>query len=119
MSIGSNSILLDPLQVGRAGPGNHNITYGPNGEKPALHSNSSSFKNAYQADREHMPPLKKREINSEFVAELGNTLLNRADNRDERSRKVASDTRGRRPIEVVQIVLGRVYQVSWLLLREA
>lgn len=117
MSIGKNSILLDPLQVGYAGLGHHNITYGPNGDKPAMHSDSRPFERAYQADREHMPLLKARTINSEFVAELESTLLNRADNRDEVSQKIAKDARGRRPIEVVQIILGRVYQVSWLLLR--
>ena len=117
-SIGSNSILLDPLQVGRTTAGRHNITYGPNGENPALHSDSRKFERSYRANKEGMPQLKIREINSQFVEELGANLISRARKR-QGAEAVAKEVRGRRPIEVVQTVLGRVYQVSWLLLREA
>ena len=115
-TIGKNSILLDPRQVGRAGSGHHNITYGPAGEKPALHSDSRAFDQAYRADREYMPQLRAQIINTEFIEELGSELLGRARNRDGAGR-IFEEIRDRRPIEVVQILLGRVYQVSWLLLR--
>ena len=117
-TIGSQSILLDPLQVGRAPPGRHNITYGPNGEKPALHSDSRDFEKAYRADKDGMPQLKIREIDSHFIEELGADLISRAHKR-EGAEAVTREVRGRSPIEVVQTLLGRVYQVSWLLLREA
>lgn len=117
-TIGANSILLDPLQVGPAGPGHHNITYGPAGENPALHSETRRFLRAYHADREGMPELKHREVTREYVDELGKQLLDRASN-EPRAHTLLGDIRGRRPIEVAQIVLGRVYQVTWLLLREA
>ena len=116
-TIGSNSVLLDPRHVGPAGPGNHNITYGPSGESPALHSESRRFQRSYRADREGIPPLKTRRIDIDFIEELKADLIHRAHNRIGASR-VVEEIDGRRPVDTVQIILGRVYEVSWLLLRE-
>lgn len=117
-TIGANSILLDPLQVGRASPGCHNITYGLSGEKPALHSESRNFGRSYRATRQSMPPLKNRKIDDSFIKELSIELMGRASNR-QGGAQVIREMRGRRPFEVAQVLLGRVYQVSWLLLGEA
>lgn len=116
-SIGANSLLLDPLQVGRVVGGKHNITYGPNGEVPTLHSNPQRFEKVYRAGIDGLPPLKTREITVEYIAELGSDLLHRISNLPGRQADVA-ELRARKPIEVAQVVLGRIYQVTWLLLRD-
>ena len=115
-SIGKTSLLLDPLQVGGVAGGTHNITYGPGGENPALHSDTRRFEKVYRANLESMPPLKSRDITVEYVAELSEELLGRVQN-TQGHEIMFSEIRGRRPIEVAQIVLGRIFQVSWLLLR--
>ncbi len=117
-TIGANSLLLDPVQVGPAGLGRHNITYGPAGEIPALHSDTRTFERAYRADKERMPPLKRQEINPRYVEELSEELLQKTPNRGA-ARPILRETHGKRPIEVAQQLLGRLYQVSWILIRDA
>ena len=65
-----------------------------------------------------MPPLKNRKIDDSFIKELSIELMGRASNR-QGGAQVIREMRGRRPFEVAQVLLGRVYQVSWLLLGEA
>lgn len=116
-TIGANSVLLDPLQVGPAGTGHHNITYGPSGQNAALHSEPRRFERAYRANRQGMPQLKVREVTPEYVEALSVELVARASNRVEAG-SLVQQAHGRRPVEIAQLVLGRVYQVSWFLLRE-
>jgi len=115
-TIGAHSLLLDPLLVGHVIGGKHNITYSPSGGNATLHSDPQRFERVFRANIEGFPELKSREITTEYVAELGEDLLDRLSNFPGHHKEFI-ELRKRKPIEVAQVVLGRVYQVTWLLLR--
>jgi hypothetical protein len=115
-SIGANSILLDPVDVGDIDDDNrHNITYNPSGETPTLHSEPIHFRRSFSGGKEDAPELRRVTINSEYIRQLSDELLHRA----QRSRfaKFLTPTIQRdRPVKQAQILLAHVFQVSWLLL---
>lgn len=115
-SIGTNAILLDPLDVGPiAGNQHHNITYDELGGSPTLHSEPRLFKKTFGGGRENAPELKRQHITNGYIDELGEELVHLT--RDSKFRgRVTEEIEHSRPIERVQILLGRVYQVTWLLL---
>lgn len=115
-SIASNAILLDPADVGDIFDiERHNITYGPDGTNPTLHSEFRRFKNSYSGGAENKPFLKQRVLNEEYIEELSEDLVVRT--RESRfQRSLTSAVERSKPIERVQYLLGRVYQVTWVLL---
>jgi len=116
MSIGAGAVFLDPSDVGKiTDTKRHNITYDGLGQDPTLHSEPLRFKNAYRADKEHGPRLKVQPVTEEYVAELSRDLMN-ITSRQRMGREIANEVQTARPIERVQVLLGRVYQVTWLLL---
>lgn len=63
-SIASNSILLDPLDVGDIlDDDRHNITYNLLGLNPTLHSETRPFKDSYFGGEEKRPELRTSNIN--------------------------------------------------------
>ena len=115
-SIAASSILLDPLDVGDVvGEERHNITYDALGQNPTLHSEPRRFKRAFGGGREQAPELKHQTITAVYVHELSDELVRRT--RDSKFRRsLTLELEWSRPIERAQILLGRVYQVTWLLL---
>lgn len=114
--IASKSILLDPIDVGQiSDTDRHNITYGPMGSNPTLHSETRRFERHYSGGKENSPKLRESRLNLDYIEELSSELLNRT--RNSRFRVALTPALERaRPIEQVQVLLGRVYQVTWLLL---
>jgi hypothetical protein len=115
-SIATNSVLLDPLDVGDiADDERHNITYDALGQNPTLHSEPRRFKRTFGGGRENPPELKRQPITREYVQGLSDELMRRtADSKFRRA--VTDEIAEARPIERAQIILGRVYQVTWFLI---
>lgn len=115
-SIGLNVLLLDPLQVGRINDADrHNITYNPLGGNATLHSEPRRFEKTYGGGKENPPPLKSQRVTAEYVAALRDELL--AETKRLKIRPTeAAEVEKRKPVEQVQLLLGRFYQVTWLLL---
>ena len=115
-SIAGNSILLDPLDVGQIHDADrHNITYNPAGLNPTLHSETRRFKRHYSGGKEDGPELRETTIDLGYIEELSYELMART--RDSRFRSAITPALERiKPVEQAQVLLGRVYQVTWLLL---
>jgi hypothetical protein len=115
-SIAANAILLNPLDVGDIDDNErHNITYNVLGQNPTLHSDPRQFIRAFGGGKENAPKLNRQHITQDYVHELSHELIRRT--RDSKFKQsVTSELERARPIERVQILLGRVYQVTWLLL---
>ncbi len=114
--IGKNSIFLDPLDVGEiADKEHHNITYDQLGNNPTRHSEPRRFKRVFGGGDENAPDLKVQPITPAYVQNLSEELVRRTRDLKFRSSLTAEINRAP-PIEQVQILLGRVYQVTWLLL---
>ena len=115
-SIGDNAILLDPLQVELIyDDERHNITYAPDGSSPTFHSEPRRFEKGYSGGKEGVPEFRRRTINKEYIGELSEELLSRTVE-SKYARFVTREIEAYRPIERIQYLLGRVYQVSWVLL---
>jgi len=115
-SVAANSILLDPMDVGRIGDADrHNVTYAPGGIDPTLHSEPRKFQRSFSGGEEHAPELKQNVLDENYIVELSNSLISRTlDSRFQA--EISPRFRRERPIEQAQYLLGRVYQVTWLLL---
>ena len=116
LSIAANAILLNPLDVGDIDDNKrHNITYNALGENPTLHSEPRHFIRAYGGGQENAPQLNRQPITLEYVQALSHELVRRT--RDSKFRRFfTQELEHARPIEQVQFLLGRAYQVTWLLL---
>lgn len=115
-SIGPNAILLDPLDIGDITDNDrHNITYDALGQNPTLHSEPHRFKRAYGGGKENAPQLKQQSITLEYVQSLSDELVRRTKDSKFRNSVTKELERGS-SIERAQVLLGRVYQVTWLLL---
>ena len=115
-SITTNSVLLDPLDVGDITDSeHHNITYDALGKNPSFHSEPRRFEKAFGGGTENAPELKRQPITQEYVKALSDELVQRTfDSKFRRS--ITQEVEHARPIERAQILLGRVFQVTWLLL---
>lgn len=115
-TIGANSVMLDPTDVGTITDDDiHNITYKPNGSDGTIHSEPRRFVQGFEATGEKKPRLKKTQITTEFLEQMSEDLLARTI--DSKYRKsVTLAVRRMKPVEQTQYLLGRVYQVTWLLL---
>jgi len=115
-SVATNAILLDPFDVRDITDNErHNITYDALGQNPTLHSDPRRFKKAFGGGEENAPELKRQPITIEYVHALSQELVRRT--RDSKFRQsLTAEVERARPIERAQILLGRVYQVTWLLL---
>ena len=115
-SICMNALLLDPQDVGGiADADRHNITYKPSGLDPTLHSEARKFKNSFTGSGENAPELKSSVINKEYIESLSEELMSRT-RQSKFKAAVTKELERAKPIERAQILLGRVYQVTWLLL---
>jgi hypothetical protein len=109
-------VLLDPLEVGEiADDDHHNITYDALGHNPTLHSEPRRFRHTFGGGRDNAPELKTQPITREYVHQLSEELVRRTAVSKFR-RSITAEVEQARPIERVQIILGRVYQVTWFLL---
>jgi len=115
-SIASNAILLDPLDIGDIFDNKrHNITYDALGQNPTLHSEPRQFQRAYGGGKENAPELRRQPITAAYVQSLSDELVRRT--RDSKFRaSVTKELERGTPVERAQVLLGRVYQVTWLLL---
>jgi hypothetical protein len=115
-SIATNAVLLNPLDVGEITDNKrHNITYDALGQTPTLHSDPRRFKKAFGGGKENAPELKRQRITHNYVEVLSEELVRRTRNSRFR-RSITAELERARPIEQAQLLLGRVYQVTWLLL---
>lgn len=116
VSIAGSAILLDPLDVGTISDHDrHNITYGPGGANPTLHSDLRRFKNSYTGDRERAPFLKQNTLDAHYITDLSEELLMRT-RKSRFAKEITPDLERIRPVERAQYLLGKVFQVTWLLL---
>lgn len=115
-SVAPNTIWLDPLDVGKINDNlRHNITYGPHAQNPTLHSDPRKFKRSYGGGEEDVPEFRRQLITEDYVQGLAEELLQRTIDSKFRG-FVPKDLWRRHPVEQVQFLLGRIYQVSWILL---
>ena len=115
--IGDKSLILDPLDVGQlADSDRHNVTYSPQGLNAKIHSDVRSFSGHFSGGRERSPEYRRRPITIEYVRELADTLVERTANSDATS-QFLSEVKNRNYLQQVQYLLGRVYSVSWILLK--
>lgn len=114
--ITASAIRLDPLDVGQITDNErHNVTYDAVGQNPTLHSEPRQFKRAFGGGSKDAPPLKEQRITEDYIEELAGDLIDRT-RASKFAPSVTMEIETARPVEQVQILLGRVYQVSWLLL---
>jgi len=114
--IAANSLLLDPVQVGDIlDHDRHNITYGPGGLLPTLHSEPRRFQKAYRASKEEPLPIKRQDVTPEYFVELSVELVTRT-LESKFKESVTSRVERMRPIQRTQFLLGRVYNVTWVLI---
>lgn len=115
-SVAANAVLLDPLDVGEiTDEKRHNVTYDALGQNPTLHSEPRLFRHSYSGGEEHAPELRRQPITQDYIHELSTELVRRTkDSKFHRS--LTKELERSRPIEQAQFLLGRVYQVTWLLL---
>lgn len=114
-TIGNSVVLLDPMDVGEIHDNEkHNITYCSNGYA-VLHSEPRRFEESHST-RERLSTLKRGKISDDYIRELSEEL-NRRTAESRFATLMPEGLKVRRPIEQVQIILGRIYEVSWILLK--
>ena len=115
-AVAQNSVLINPSDVGRISDSDHhNVTYDKLGNNPTLHSEPRRFQRTYSGGKEDGPPLHEREISEEYIEQFAAELRDRADDTGI-DRMAMKAIRAVQPTEQIQVILGRVYQVTWLLL---
>lgn len=115
-TITSSAILLDPLDIGDiADHEHHNITYDVLGNNPTLHSEPRRFLKAYSGGSQDAPELRRQPITAAYVQSLSDELVRRTRDSKFKGAVTRQLERGS-PIERAQVLLGKVYQVTWLLL---
>lgn len=115
-SIAANSALLVPTDVGYISDDErHNITFDSAGINSTLHSVPRPFQGVFTGTGEGAPELRSVDMSEGYIEELADILMLRASNRTG-DRTILREIRSSRPIEQVQVILGRVFQVTWLLL---
>ena len=115
-TIGLNALWLDPMQVGQITDNErHNITYDENGGNPTLHSEARPFTNSFGAGKDNAPTLREQLVTLEYVEELQSELVKYTKESKFRA-ALTTDFDSLKTIEQVQFLLGRVYQLTWLLL---
>lgn len=115
-SVIQSSILLDPLDVDSINDDErHNVTYGPNGQSPTLHSDPKSFKEDIEGKRGAPASLNRQIVDEAYVDSLAEELISRTRESKFRS-SITSDVERSTSIQKAQILLAKVYDVTWLLL---
>lgn len=127
-SIMTSSLWLDPVEVGPIFDAEkHHITYGVAGDNPTLHSEPREFRKPLIAEAEKISSIRPIDIDYKFIEQLSENLIaetkrtKRWDKRPDGAaagdgRTLQAVVEEGRPVERVQILLGQVYGVSWLLL---
>lgn len=115
-TIARHSTLLNPLEVGPIqDQDRHNITFAPAGHPRILHSEPRFFSEDPSGGGESLPELREVEVTREYAAELADSL-DRLSHAPSLRRKLPPDIETYRPVRRAQVILARVYDVSWLLL---
>ena len=116
VAIAENAVLLNPLDVGEVtGKNRHNVTYDVLGQNPTLHSELRYFKHSYSGGERNAPAANRQRITLDYIQELSAELEHSTeDSKFFRSLPMALELSS--PIKRAQFLLGRVYQVTWLLL---
>lgn len=115
-ALGDNSILVDPADVGDIlDGGKHNITYSADGSV-ILHSDERRFSKSFTAGKERPPEFRRSKIDEGYVESLSKELTARTSKARAR-RSTGVDISARRPVEQVQLLLAKTYDVSWILLK--
>ncbi|WP_435258086.1 hypothetical protein ACSBLW_18580 [Thioclava sp. FR2] len=114
-SICRHSLWLNPLEVGPiTDHEKHNITFSPNGGNRFLHSDIRTFNSNTRGDtgREF---LKEIVISEQYIDELAHDLLERS-KKSKRYIDIDREVKYRRPVRIVQQILAKVYDVSWIII---
>ena len=115
-TIASNSLLLDPQDVGDIlGNGRHNITFSPGGANPTLHSKPKRFKKTYRVSKDDTPDFKKRKIDLQYMEGVSEEVVFRTVH-SKFKKTVTKSVERMRPLQQAQYLLGHVYKVSWVLI---
>lgn len=126
----ASSLWLDPVSVGPITDAEkHNITYGAAGVHPTLHSEPREFAKALISEEEKISSIRSVNISDDYVKHLSDQLIAGAKDTARWEKRAFgaeyADTRTlktvveeSKPIEQIQILLGQVYKVSWVLLPE-
>ncbi|MBS0546791.1 MAG: adenylosuccinate lyase [Proteobacteria bacterium] len=113
--VGNYSVLLDPADVGAIQDNaRHNVSY-VQGGAAFLHSEQRRFEKSVSASREKPPEFRRQKINEDYVIRLKDELIRKTPERRVR-RAISAGVDALRPLEQVQLVLARVYDVSWILI---
>lgn len=115
--VGDNSVLVDPADVGPiVDAQKHSISYAINGAV-VLHSEERRFSKSYTGGKARPPEYRRRKIDESYVKELQVDLFKRSDKRRRARRHLSVDVEALRPVEQVQLLLAREFDVSWVLLK--
>jgi hypothetical protein len=121
----NGSVWLAPMDVGPiADAEKHHITYGPAGQNPTLHSEARKFAKARSSEDEKVVSIRQEDVSIKYVEDLSNLLVAETKKTSRWEAKAAPDSERTleqvveeaKPVERVQIILGRVYDVSWVLI---
>lgn len=116
VTVAQRSLLLDPFDVGRiTDDERHNTTYSPSGDFATLHSESRSFEHSFRGAGERAPRLKPLRVTLDMVSEHAEELSRRVDAVAQHGVEEARSNRT--DVQYVQVMLGRVYRTSWILLQ--
>lgn len=108
-----NSVLIEPSAKGEINDDEvHNMTYDPNGQRRFLHSESTKM-SGYAPEGDDLPEMKSQEVDKDYVFDLSESLSQLT---LELKNKLPSRIESLSPTQKTQYILGRVYNVSWILM---
>tara|TARA_R100001369_G_scaffold91410_1_gene132649 strand:- start:315 stop:1049 length:735 start_codon:yes stop_codon:yes gene_type:complete len=115
-AISQRVILLDPNAVMPVG-GNrrHNITYDTAGTGARMHSEVNKFERIHNGDILEDSTLKRREIDAKELRKEADAILELSKD-DPKANKILDIHKDAPKIVQAQILLGRFYGVTWLLI---
>lgn len=115
-AISQRVIILDPNAVAPiGGNGRHNITYDTAGRGARMHSDVMKFERIHNGNVLKEETLKRREIDAKELRKEADAVLEISQDEPE-AKKLLAAHRHASPIVRAQIVLGKYYGVSWLLM---
>jgi hypothetical protein len=114
--ISKRVILLSPSAVAPVnGNRRHNITYDSDGRGARMHSDVQKFERVHNGDILQDSTLKRREIDAKELRKEADAIIELSQG-DPIARKILDTHRHAPPIVRAQIVLGKFYEVSWLIM---
>lgn len=126
LQICGQSVWLDPMEVGRIfDVDSHHTTFSEDGTRRYLHSEVRSFSESPRGTRSK-ESLRETEVSAASIEEFAEFLSESSKSSSRREKMDAEIERERpqgavrledqRPIKIIQQVLARVYDVSWIVL---